>query len=110
MGWWCVSYLGDVWCASYEWQDELLLPTMKRPKKKKKDKKDKKEKKEKTKSVVATEGGDASASVSEWQWAVLQFETPVLAPLKSMVIGSRLDYTADCRIAFYGQVVGALLL
>jgi len=51
----------------------------------------------------------------EWQFAALQFDAPLHAPLGSLVIGSRLDAggagaagAAGCRIAFFGRLVAAL--
>ena len=47
----------------------------------------------------------------EWQWAALLFETPVLAPMGSMVIGSKLDGDVNanaCRIAFFGRLAEPL--
>ena len=67
-----------------------MLPASRKVKKEKKEKKDKKDKKEKKDKKDKRKGkgeGDKAASlgyadnVSEWQWAVLQFETPVIAPL-----------------------------
>ncbi len=49
--------------------------------------------------------------VYEWQWAALLFESPVLAPIGSMIIGSKLDTDVNantCRIAFYGRLAEAL--
>uniref|UniRef100_A0A182RDF9 Selenocysteine-specific elongation factor n=1 Tax=Anopheles funestus TaxID=62324 RepID=A0A182RDF9_ANOFN len=46
---------------------------------------------------------DASGNV----FALLEFETPVLAPQNALIIGSKLDsdvHAADCRIAFSGQL------
>jgi len=44
------------------------------------------------------------------QWAVLHFEKPITAPLKSLFIASRLDtdvHTRQCRLAFFGRVLAA---
>lgn len=41
------------------------------------------------------------------QWAVLHFETPVLAPPGALLIGARLDmdiHSPTCRIAFFGRL------
>jgi hypothetical protein len=43
--------------------------------------------------------------VSELQWVVLVFDSPVICAKDSLVIGSRLDAdlnTKSCRLAFYG--------
>lgn len=44
------------------------------------------------------------------QWAMVQFQQPIYAPLGSLVIGSRLD-TEDshnmCRLAFHGPIVSS---
>lgn len=62
---------------------------------------------------------------SLWNWAIVQFHTPVFCPLHSLIIGSRLDIdantgtsTADiattnqdstvnstCRLAFHGRII-----
>lgn len=45
--------------------------------------------------------------VYEWQWAALLFDSPILAPVGSMVIGTKLDTSVNantCRIAFYGRL------
>ena len=44
------------------------------------------------------------------QWALLQFETPIYAPLDSLLIASRLDTedTKACRMAFYGRLLEKL--
>eukprot|EP01102_Stenamoeba_stenopodia_P016219 TRINITY_DN5645_c0_g1_i2.p1 TRINITY_DN5645_c0_g1~~TRINITY_DN5645_c0_g1_i2.p1 ORF type:complete len:441 (-),score=109.62 TRINITY_DN5645_c0_g1_i2:9-1331(-) len=42
------------------------------------------------------------------QWALLQFEKPVICPLRSLVIGSRLEtdiHTNTCRLAFFGRLL-----
>eukprot|EP01112_Ceratiomyxa_fruticulosa_P010457 TRINITY_DN2771_c0_g1_i3.p1 TRINITY_DN2771_c0_g1~~TRINITY_DN2771_c0_g1_i3.p1 ORF type:complete len:546 (+),score=96.05 TRINITY_DN2771_c0_g1_i3:121-1758(+) len=42
------------------------------------------------------------------QFALLEFEQPVICPLKSLFIGSRLDsdiHANNCRIAFYGKLL-----
>ncbi|EFA75193.1 Selenocysteine-specific elongation factor [Heterostelium album PN500] len=42
------------------------------------------------------------------QYALLTFEHPVLCPLNSVIIGSKLDVnldTSSCRIAFHGELV-----
>jgi hypothetical protein len=45
------------------------------------------------------------------QYALLEFESPVLCPLRGLIIGSRLDSDIRanaCRIAFYGTLVTVL--
>lgn len=45
------------------------------------------------------------------QWALLLFETPVVVPLKSMVIGAKLDmdsHTTSCRIVFSGRLLRSM--
>jgi len=54
---------------------------------------------------------DPPELVYEWQWATLLFEVPILAPLGSMIIGSKLDGDINanvCRLAFFGQLVEQL--
>ena len=56
-------------------------------------------------------GPVAVAAAVEWQWAVLLFDAPVLAPIGSLVVGARLDsdiHVNACRIAFYGRLSSAL--
>ena len=44
------------------------------------------------------------------QWAILDFDQPIVSPLKSVVIGSRLDAEnpESCRIACYGIVMAPM--
>lgn len=45
------------------------------------------------------------------QFALVQFETPILAPLAALVIGSKLDtdiHANSCRIAFHGTLQACL--
>ena len=45
------------------------------------------------------------------QWALLEFETPIMCPMSSLLIGSRLDTDVNAgkfRIAFYGRLVQPL--
>jgi len=47
----------------------------------------------------------------EWQWAALLFETPITAPVGSLIIGSKLDSDVNanvCRLAFYGRLTEPL--
>ena len=57
------------------------------------------------------EGASADATddglVTEWQWAALLFDSPVLSPVGSLIVGARLDadiHANACRIAFYGRL------
>lgn len=48
------------------------------------------------------------ASTSVNQYALLEFEKPLICPAQSKVIGSRLDgdaFSNKCRIAFHGSLV-----
>jgi len=61
--------------------------------------------------VAPAAAGAGEELVMEWQWAALLFDTPLVTPLGSLVIGSRLDadLTANaCRLAFYGRLAEAL--
>jgi selenocysteine-specific elongation factor len=52
--------------------------------------------------------GDGGTPVSDWQFAVLLFDAPVLAQSHGLVIGSKLDadlHAKSCRLAFYGNIV-----
>lgn len=57
-------------------------------------------------------GGTAEASQEPMQpqWALLTFDSPVLAPRGAAFIGSRLDFdtnTTSCRLALHGCLVTA---
>ncbi len=49
--------------------------------------------------------------ISDLQWALLVFDSPVSCMQSNLVIGSRLDvdlHTKSCRLAFYGTLVSLL--
>ena len=51
------------------------------------------------------------APISEWQWAVIVFDSPTLCVPDGVLIGSRLDtdlHSKTCRLAFYGNVVAPI--
>lgn len=55
--------------------------------------------------VTTADGGESAAPPP--QWALLTFETPVLAPRNARFIGSRLDFesnTSTCRLALHGVI------
>ena len=81
-----------VWGSEFEWQPDLL-PLSGGGK------------------ANAGSGDVIAAPAAEWQWAALLFEMPVIAPLSSLVIGSRLDADVgapSCRLAFHGRLAAPL--
>lgn len=64
--------------------------------------------------VVPTPAAAAAAAdgpIIEWQYAALQFDSAIYAPIGSLVIGSRLDsdiHAPICRLAFFGALDCAL--
>ena len=84
------------WGASeFAWQDELYMTT----------------------GPTGKDVGDAAAAAasagpkSDWQWAVLLFDSPTLCSPDGLLIGSKLDtdlHAKTCRLAFYGNVVAPI--
>jgi selenocysteine-specific elongation factor len=61
-------------------------------------------------SVAADGGGDGNVAPPP-QWALLTFETPVLAPRNARFIGSRLDLESNnstCRLALHGCLAASI--
>ncbi|XP_019623782.1 PREDICTED: selenocysteine-specific elongation factor-like [Branchiostoma belcheri] len=55
---------------------------------------------------------EAAQTVPSQQWALLEFEKPVICPQRCLVIGSRLDtdiHANTCRLAFHGQLLEPLV-
>ncbi|CAH1265230.1 EEFSEC [Branchiostoma lanceolatum] len=55
---------------------------------------------------------EATEAVPSQQWALLEFEKPVICPQKCLVIGSRLDtdiHANTCRLAFHGRLLEAVV-
>ena len=91
-----------VWGSSWEWQEALLGG---------------RDRDAKSSTSAEGVGGGAAPSVDgaplifTWQWAALLFDSPVLAPVGSLVIGARLDadiHVNACRLAFYGRLAAPL--
>lgn len=60
---------------------------------------------------AATADGVAENAAPPPQWALLTFETPVLAPRNARFIGSRLDLesnTSTCRLALHGCLAASI--
>jgi len=57
------------------------------------------------------EQGDGEAEYHGPYWAVLTFDSAVVCPPSSLLIGSRLDFdvhSPSCRLAFHGTVCSAI--
>ena len=55
----------------------------------------------------AQEEGEAEAGAGQQRWALLVFDSPVVAQPDALIIGSRLDFdtaTSSCRLALHGRV------
>lgn len=95
--------------TEFAWQDELYIQTGG------------------GKSASTVEGGGSSDAISsttgtstatstataksDWQWAVILFDTPTLCLPNGVMIGSKLDtdlHAKSCRIAFYGNVMAPI--
>jgi selenocysteine-specific elongation factor len=103
---WGVPLLSRDLSLSWEWQNELLgrrsrgAPPPPSP-----------ESKEKEAPSGEKADGNPQELVYEWQWVALLFEVPILTPLGSMIIGSKLDGDVNanvCRLAFFGRLVEQL--
>ena len=60
--------------------------------------------------ATTADSGDENA-VPRPQWALLTFDTPVLAPRNARFIGSRLDLesnTSTCRLALHGCLAASI--
>ena len=60
---------------------------------------------------AATADGGAENAAATTQWALLTFDTPVLAPRNARFIGSRLDLesnTSTCRLALHGCIAASI--
>ena len=94
---------------SWEWQNELLGRRGRGSQPPPAESADAKE--IKVPSAGQSESRDSRELVYEWQWVALLFEVPILAPLGSMIIGSKLDGDVNanvCRLAFFGRLVEQL--
>jgi selenocysteine-specific elongation factor len=62
-------------------------------------------------TTPAAAAAAADGPIIEWQYAALQFDSAIYAPIGSLVIGSRLDsdiHAPICRLAFFGALDCAL--